>query len=69
MKGDVSPKKDVTELAKEAIGLVQAIADDDKVTLLHCVDVFRGSKIRKVVEFFEAQIFAHSYIADYRQRP
>ncbi|KAM0793054.1 hypothetical protein ACM66B_000541 [Microbotryomycetes sp. NB124-2] len=42
-------KKDVTESAKEAVRLVQDI-QGDKVTLLHVVDVFRGSKVKKIVD-------------------
>lgn len=39
---------DVTELAKDAIRLVESIERDAGVTLLHAVDVFRGSKAAKV---------------------
>lgn len=39
--------KDVTDYAANAIRLVQRIEQD--VTLLHCVDIFRGSKSKKVL--------------------
>jgi bloom syndrome protein len=39
--------RDYTDYAVAAIALVQRIAKD-KVTLLHCVDVFRGGKNKKI---------------------
>lgn len=40
--------QDYTDYAVAAIALVKRI-EKDKVTLLHCVDVFRGSKGKKIV--------------------
>lgn len=40
--------QDYTDYAVAAIALVQRI-EKDKVTLLHCVDVFRGGKSKKIV--------------------
>ncbi|KAM0753730.1 ATP-dependent DNA helicase [Meredithblackwellia eburnea MCA 4105] len=42
-------KEDVTELAQDAIRLVEAIQDDE-VTLLNAVDIFRGSQTKKIKE-------------------
>jgi superfamily II DNA helicase RecQ len=41
-------KRDITELAQDAIRLVQSMERDKGVTMLHAVDVFRGSKNQKV---------------------
>lgn len=41
--------KDFTEYAKQAVRLVGQI-HEQKVTLLHCVDVFRGSRSKKIVD-------------------
>lgn len=40
---------DVTDDAKSVVRLIRAIAKDN-VTIAHCVDVWRGSKLRKVQE-------------------
>lgn len=40
--------RDVTGLAKDAMGLVKAIQKDKGVTMLYAIDVFRGSKTQKV---------------------
>jgi RecQ family ATP-dependent DNA helicase len=45
----VYEKCDMTDLAKAAIRIVRAVQDAN-VTLAYCVDVFRGSRIKKVVE-------------------
>ncbi|GAA6039228.1 hypothetical protein JCM8097_000480 [Rhodosporidiobolus ruineniae] len=47
-KGHAVEKKDVTDLAKEAARLVKSIQDDKGVTMLHAIDVFRGSKTQKI---------------------
>ena len=41
--------QDYTEYAVAAIELVRKV-EQDKVTLLHCVDVFRGSKSKKILD-------------------
>lgn len=41
--------QDFSELATAAISMVKKIAND-QVTLLHCVDVFRGSKTKKIAD-------------------
>lgn len=45
---DTFEQKDVSSFAKDAIRLVQSIEQDKGVTMLHAVDVFRGSKGQKV---------------------
>lgn len=50
--------QDFTDYAIAAIDLVGKIAKD-KVTLLHCVDVFRGAKSKKISEM------KHSSLVDY----
>jgi bloom syndrome protein len=42
-------QRDVTESSKEIIKLVEHIQRDN-VTILHCVDVYRGSRARKILE-------------------
>lgn len=42
-------KKDVTNFAKDAIRLVESI-EQDKVTVLHCQDVFKGSNNSKITK-------------------
>ncbi|KDE05013.1 hypothetical protein, variant [Microbotryum lychnidis-dioicae p1A1 Lamole] len=41
-------KRDVTEIAQDAIRLVQSIEREKGVTMLYAIDVFRGSKIAKI---------------------
>lgn len=41
--------RDVTERAKEVVQLVQSIQQDN-VALGHCIDVYRGSRIKKIME-------------------
>ena len=41
--------QDFSEYATSAINLVKRI-EDQRVTLLHCVDIFRGSKTKKIIE-------------------
>jgi hypothetical protein len=48
MRSGTAAKKDVTDLAKSAIQLVQGFGSKSKVTLLTAVDIFRGSKTQKV---------------------
>lgn len=40
--------QDVSEIAKDAIRLVQSVEGDKGVTMLYAIDVFRGSKNAKV---------------------
>lgn len=47
--------QDFSELAVSAISMVKKI-DKDQVTLLHCVDVFRGSKTKKISDLHHNQI-------------
>ncbi|PWN54448.1 ATP-dependent DNA helicase [Violaceomyces palustris] len=42
-------KQDVTDLAVKALKLVIELCSTSQVTLLYCVDVFRGSKIAKIL--------------------
>ena len=42
--------QDFSKFAVAALALVKKI-EQDKVTLLHCVDVFRGSKTKKITDF------------------
>jgi bloom syndrome protein len=55
--------QDFTEYAKSAIQLVRRIQRQD-VTLLHCVDVFRGSKNKKITELGHDRIDEHGVGAD-----
>lgn len=41
--------RDVTERAKEVVQLVQSIQQDN-VALGHCIDVYRGSRLKKIIE-------------------
>ena len=41
--------QDLTEHAKAAVSLVRRLSQE-KVTLLHCVDVYRGSRSKKITE-------------------
>ena len=50
--------QDFTDYAVAAIELVKRI-EQDNVTLLHCVDVFRGSKTKKITDF------RHNRLDDY----
>lgn len=50
--------QDFTDYAKSAIELVRRI-EDRGVTLLHCVDVFRGSRNKKITELGHDQIEEH----------
>ena len=47
--GNVFKNEDFTNYAKYAIQLVQQI-QEQKVTLLHCVDVLRGGKTKKITD-------------------
>ncbi len=42
-------EKDVTDLCMKALDLIDIIVDE-RVTMLYCVDVFRGSRLKKVVD-------------------
>lgn len=55
--------KDFTEHAMSAIELVRRVQKDG-VTLLHCVDVFRGSKNKKITELGHDRINEHGLGAD-----
>ncbi len=55
--------QDFTEYAKSAIKLVGRV-QKQAVTLLHCVDVFRGSKNKKITELGHDQIEEHGLGAD-----
>lgn len=46
---------DFTDLAEQAIDLVRAVAPD-KVTVLHCIDVFRGAKSKKITQLKHAEL-------------
>lgn len=41
-------QQDVSEIAQDAIRLVQSVERDKGVTMLYAIDVFRGSKNAKV---------------------
>ncbi|KAL8293156.1 hypothetical protein RQP46_000850 [Phenoliferia psychrophenolica] len=45
--GGGKPKSDLSDVAKDAVGLVRSI-EDDKVTMIYAVDVFYGSKTAKI---------------------
>lgn len=42
--------RDLTDHAQNAILLVKRI-ENDRVTILHCVDIYRGSKNKKIIEY------------------
>ena len=50
--------QDFSELAVAALALVKKI-EHDSVTLLHCVDVFRGSKTKKIVDLRHDHLEEH----------
>lgn len=41
--------RDISKRAKEIIEMVSAV-QKDHVTLIHCVDIYRGSRIKKIIE-------------------
>ena len=43
-------EKDCTEYARDILNLVKSI-QNDKVTVIHCQDVFRGMKYKKIVNY------------------
>ena len=47
--------RDFSELATAAISMVKRI-EKDQVTLLHCVDVLRGSKTKKIFDLHHSEI-------------
>lgn len=47
--------QDFSELATAALSMVEKIARD-QVTLLHCVDVFRGTKTKKITELHHNEV-------------
>ena len=55
--------RDYSEYAIAALSMVRRI-ENDKVTLLHCVDVFRGSKTKKITELNHDQLQEHGVGAD-----
>lgn len=44
-------QKDVSEVAQDAIRLVQSVEQDKGITMLYAIDVFRGSQAAKVSTF------------------
>ena len=54
---------DFSELATAAIAMVKKI-EDDKVTLLHCVDVFRGSKTKKITDLHHSELPEYGFASD-----
>ncbi|KAI8461617.1 hypothetical protein BY996DRAFT_6408458 [Phakopsora pachyrhizi] len=50
MKSEPTEVRDVTNLVRSAIKLVGQITRDKPVTMAHCIDVFKGSKNRKVLD-------------------
>ncbi|ODQ50029.1 ATP-dependent DNA helicase, partial [Saitoella complicata NRRL Y-17804] len=48
-EGSKFTERDVTDLAKSALSIVQAVSNS-KCTLLQCMDIFRGSKTMKIVD-------------------
>lgn len=54
---DLFETKDFTHLARSAISLVKRFKKEDKMTLLHCVDVFRGAKGKKIGELKHLEEF------------
>lgn len=56
-------KVDVTEVAKEAVKLVQKL-EKDNVTLSYCVDILRGSKVQKIVSAGHDRLQEHGVAKD-----
>jgi bloom syndrome protein len=54
---------DYTEYAREAIDLVRQIAKDD-VTVLYCIDIFRGSESKRVREGKHAEVAGYGVGSD-----
>lgn len=50
MSGYTPVTHDLTEDAKSAIQLVRRVQGDGKITLLHCVDVYRGANSKKITD-------------------
>ena len=48
-KNQVKEIRDITQRAKEIVHLVYSI-ERDNVTLVHCIDVYRGSRLKKILE-------------------
>ena len=52
--------QDFTEFASAAIAMVKKI-ENDSVTLLHCVDVFRGSKTKKIADLHHNNVSEYGF--------
>lgn len=50
--------QDFSEFATAAISMVKKI-QDDSVTLLHCVDMFRGSKTKKITDLHHSEVLEY----------
>ena len=55
--------QDFSELATAAVAMVKKI-EDDQVTLLHCVDVFRGSKTKKITDLRHSEVPEYGFGSD-----
>ena len=55
--------RDFSHYVPAALSLIRQVADDN-VTLLHCVDVFRGSKTKKISEMGHDRLAEHGAGAD-----
>lgn len=58
--------RDVTEEAKDIANLVKSI-QDSKVTLIHCQDVYKGSKYQKIVQLGHHQLPYHGKGKDWKK--
>ena len=56
--GSVFESRDFTEYAGSAIKIVRQV-QEQKVTLLHCVDIFRGSRSKKITELQHDEVDGH----------
>ena len=58
--------RDVTTYARAVVQLVEEVAVNDNITLIQCVDIFRGSKAKKVTcaSFHETDLKLFSQITD-----
>lgn len=55
--------QDFSEFATAAIAMVKKI-ENDQVTLLHCVDVFRGSKTKKITDLRHNEVAEYGFGSD-----
>lgn len=58
--------KDVTEESKDIANLIKSI-QDSKVTLIHCQDVYKGSKYQKIVQLGHHQSPYHGMGKDWKK--